>query len=180
MPRSACLTRRNRSADRGSTRDALPVSTSIAVGFLADHLDLVSLVARWHQLAWGEGYERSETAWQEVVTSRTGRQTIPLTLVAHVDARPVGCLSVSWDDVDLDFADEGPWLAGVYVYGPARNLGVGRALVGQAENLCAALGHRMLWAHTAEAHRFYERCGWHLVRPKSSIDRDAVLRRDLS
>lgn len=37
-----------------------------------------------------------------------------------------------------------------------------------------------LWLHTGEAARFYERCGYQVARPKTSLVEDAVLWRPLS
>ena len=37
-----------------------------------------------------------------------------------------------------------------------------------------------LWLHTGEAARFYERCGYEVARPKTSLAQDAVLWRPLS
>ncbi|MFZ4585252.1 MAG: GNAT family N-acetyltransferase [Acidimicrobiia bacterium] len=59
----------------------------------------------------------------------------------------------------------------------ARNLGVGTALVRAAEEKARRIGITELWCHTAEASRFYERCGWTVVRPKHGLNGDAVLMR---
>ena len=152
----------------------------VTVELLADHPSLVPLVARWHWREWGdEEREGSESEWRDIVGRRIQRDAVPFTLLAFMDEEPVGCLSVCWDDVDADFADEGPWLSGMFVRGPARNLGIGRALVQAAESRCRTSGHRVIWLHTGEACRFYERCGWKLMRAKAALNRDAVMQRDL-
>jgi GNAT superfamily N-acetyltransferase len=118
--------------------------------------------------------------WTRLVGERARPGQVPFTLVAHVDVGPVGCVQVCTDDVDARYADRGPWLSAVYVLPGARDLGVGRALLAEVERLAAALGHAELWLHTGEAHRFYARCGWETVEPKTSLDGDAVMRRSLS
>ena len=151
------------------------------LALLADHLDLVPAVARWHWRAWGkEDDPVDEAAWTVVLGSRTGRDDVPFTLIAFVGDELVGSLSVCHDDRDAEFEDEGPWLSGMFVRAPARDLGIGRQLLGEAERRTAAAGHPELWAHTAEAERFYVRCGWEVVRPKQPMRRDAVVRRRLS
>ena len=44
----------------------------------------------------------------------------------------------------------------------------------------AEAGATELWLHTGEAARFYERCGYQVARPKTSLVEDAVLWRPLS
>ncbi len=147
------------------------------VELLADHVDLVPLVAEWHWRTWGKPDDPvDEAAWTAIVGSRLGRDDVPFTLVAFLGDEPVGCLAVCREDVDAEYADEGPWLSGMYVWRRARDLGVGRALVTEAERRVADAGHTALWAHTSEAERFYVRCGWELVRPKEPLRRDAVVR----
>ena len=147
---------------------------------LADHLELVPLLGRWHSREWGdEDDDGSEAAWTEIVRGRAGRDEVPFTLVAFLGDDPVGCLALCWDDADEEFADDEPWLSGMFVLGAARNLGIGRQLLEAVETKAAAMGHRTLWAHTGESESFYVRCGWELVRPKEPLRRDAVVRREL-
>jgi GNAT superfamily N-acetyltransferase len=105
---------------------------------------------------------------------------VPFTLVGFLDDELVGSVSVTLDDVDAEFAEEGPWLSGMFVRPPARDVGFGRQLLDEAARRTATAGHTELWAHTAEAERFYVRCGWEVVRPKEPLRRDAVVRRTLA
>ena len=66
------------------------------------------------------------------------------------------------------------------VIGEARNQGVGRALLGEAEVLACRFGASELWLHTAEAYAFYERCGWSVVSRKQQLHEDTVMRVDLT
>ena len=147
---------------------------------LADHPDLVPAVAAWHWREWrADEPESAQAKFLAILAARTRRDEVPFTRLAFLGDALVGSLSVCWDDADAEFADEGPWLSGMYVVGAARDLGIGRLLVTDAEARSAALGHRTLWAHTGEAERFYLRCGWEQVRTKEPLRRDAVVRRDL-
>ncbi len=151
----------------------------LRIELLADHRHLVDTVAGWHYREWGhEGATDSQLVWFANLARRL-KDEVPFTLVALVGQEPAGSISVCWDDADADFADDGPWLSGTYVHPAARNLGVGRALVADAERRAAAEGHTELWAHTREAEQFYARCGWELVRPKVPMQRDAVVRQAL-
>lgn len=138
--------------------------------------ELVGYLAR----EWGTSTtEDPVRRWTRLVADRSHADRVPFTLVAHLPEGVAGCVQVCTDDVDARHADRGPWLSAVYVAGPARNLGVGRAMLAEAERLTAAFGHTELWLHTGEAHRFYTRCGYTVVEPKTSVDTDAVLFRTL-
>ena len=147
---------------------------------LGDRLDLVPTVADWCWQQWGEESISSQVSWTATVAGRLKEDRVPFSLVAVLDGQPVGAVSVCWDDADPDVEAEGPWLTGMIVRGPARNLGIGRQLLAEACARAGAMGHSELWAHTAEAERFYERCGWEVVRPKEPLRRDAVVRHALA
>ena len=153
----------------------------IRVALLADHLDLVDTVSGWHWREWSYGHaDASLDEWRARLVARSNRDRVPFTLVAFVDAVPVGCVSVCDDDLDARFADHGPWLSGMLVIGEARNQGVGRALLCEAEVLARGFGASELWLHTGEAPAFYERCGWSVVSRKQQLDEDTVMRVDLA
>lgn len=141
---------------------------------------VLDTVLHWHWREWSLGTEVERREWRERLRARTGESGIPFTLVAHWGDDPVGSISVCTDDVDVEFADRGPWLSGVYVLGAARDLGLGRRLLDVAAQRARAAGATELWLHTGEAARFYERCGYEVARPKTSLARDAVLWRSLS
>jgi GNAT superfamily N-acetyltransferase len=140
---------------------------------------VLETVHLWHWREWSLGTEAERVAWGERLRSRTGAAGIPFTLVARWGDEPVGSISVCTDDSDTDFADRGPWLSGVYVLGAARDLGLGRRLLEVAADRARDAGATELWLHTGEASRFYERCGYEVARPKTSLSQDAVLWRSL-
>ncbi len=151
------------------------------------HVDMVSAgdpiletVLHWHWREWSRGTEAERDEWRRRLSARTGETGIPFTLVARWGDEPVGSISVCTDDVDAEFADRGPWLSGVYVLGAARDLGLGRRLLDVAADRARETGATELWLHTGEAARFYERCGYQVARPKTSLVGDAVLWRPLS
>jgi GNAT superfamily N-acetyltransferase len=141
---------------------------------------LVETVLAWHWHEWSAGHADADIhAWRAGLVKRATADAIPFTLVARVGDVPVGCVTVCDDDGDERFREHGPWLSGMFVLGAARNLGVGRRLLETAEARARELGARELWLHTAEAARFYERCGYELVHRKDALAEDAVLRRSL-
>jgi GNAT superfamily N-acetyltransferase len=157
------------------------VGVDIRVEMLADHLDLVDTVIDWHWREWSHGHaDASLDDWRVRLVARSNCDRVPFTLVAFVDSVPVGCVSVCDDDLDARFADHGPWLSGMLVIGEARDQGVGRTLVHEAEMLARQFGASELWLHTGEASAFYERCGWSVVSRKQQLHEDTVMRLDLA
>jgi GNAT superfamily N-acetyltransferase len=137
-------------------------------------------VFRWHWTEWGVADANADQrAWRATLASRCGQDGIPFTLVASLDEEPVGCLSVCEDDTDARFADQGPWLSGMIVVGPARNLGVGRALVNAAAVAARSASATELWVWTNEAGPFYERCGFRYAHRKSGLRDRSVLHHGL-
>lgn len=154
-------------------------AVDVRIAAVAGDDPVLSTVAHWHWREWSLGTEPERVAWEERLRARTGDAGVPFTLVAHWGDDPVGSISVCTDDAEPDFTDHGPWLSGVYVLGAARDLGLGRRLLTEAEDRARAAGATELWLHTGEAARFYERCGYTAARPKTSLEQDAVLWRPL-
>jgi GNAT superfamily N-acetyltransferase len=141
---------------------------------------LVETVLAWHWHEWSAGHADADIdAWRAGLVNRATPDAVPFTLVARTDGTPVGCVTVCDDDADERYREHGPWLSGMFVVGAARNLGVGRWLLETAEVRARELRASELWLHTAEAARFYERCGYELVHRKDGLADDAVLRRRL-
>jgi GNAT superfamily N-acetyltransferase len=141
---------------------------------------LIDTVIGWHWHEWSKGHDDANfDEWRARLRSRTNHDRVPFTLVGHLGSEPVGCVSVTDDDLDDRFADHGPWLSGMLVIGPARNLGVGRALLRAIEERARDVGAAELWLRTGEAEQFYERCGWSYLVRKEHVGDDAVMRREL-
>ena len=137
-------------------------------------------VFRWHWLEWGVSTpDADERAWRAQLASRCHDEGIPFTLVAALDAEPVGCVSVCADDRDVRFGDHGPWLSGMVVVGPARNMGVGRQLLRAAADRARHAAATELWVWTTEAGPFYERCGYEYAHRKETLRDQSVLYRAL-
>jgi len=140
----------------------------------------IDTVLSWHWHEWSGGDENANLdEWRARLQSRTNHDRVPFTQVAHLDGEPVGCLSACDDDRDSRFAEQGPWLSGMFVIGRARNLGVGRALVQAAEETARTFGATELWLYTAEAGPFYERCGWSYRLRKEHPRDNSVMRHKL-
>jgi GNAT superfamily N-acetyltransferase len=152
------------------------IDVAVAIEVLTADSPLLETVHAWHWRHFSDGVANDErTAWLDRLRHRCSADAVPFTLLARVEGRPVGCVTVCDDDTDPRHPDEGPWLSGMVVVGRARNLGVGRALLAAAADRARELGATELWLYTSEAARFYERCGYRLVEEKRGVDDDAVL-----
>jgi diadenosine tetraphosphate (Ap4A) HIT family hydrolase/GNAT superfamily N-acetyltransferase len=170
-----------RRALEAEPRPAWWSSGRVEIADLADHPELVSLIGGWHWNEWGAGHpESSQAEWTAALGTRCDRDAAPFTFVAFLDGEPVGSLSVHAGAAYAGYTDRGPWLDGVLVQRRARDHGIGRALLRAAEAKARRAGISELWCHTAEAARFYERCGWTLVQPKRGFADDAVLMKVLA
>lgn len=130
---------------------------------IADHLDLVDLIARWHFAEWGY-LDPSSTleAWTEGLRQRTRRDEIPTTYVALEADELLGSVTLVEHDM-LTRPELSPWLAGVYVAPAHRHRGIGSALVRYAVHQAAQMGVKWLYLYTHPAREFYPKLGWHLL-----------------
>ena len=133
-------------------------------------------VFRWHWLEWGVSTPNGdERAWRAQLASRCHSEGIPFTVVASLDGEPVGCASVCDDDRDARYGDRRPWLSGMVVVGPARNMGVGRELLSAAADGARQAAATELWVWTTEAGPYYERCGYAYAHRKENLHDPSVL-----
>jgi GNAT superfamily N-acetyltransferase len=133
-------------------------------------------VFRWHWLEWGISTPNAdERGWRTQLASRCRHEGIPFTVIASLDREPVGSVSVCEDDRDVRYGDRGPWLSGMVVVGPARNMGVGRELLSAAAEGVRQAAATELWVWTTEAGPFYERCGYQYAHRKENLRDRSVL-----
>jgi len=134
--------------------------TPVRIDELADHPDLVEMLAGWHWTAWGEPGTLLD--WIETLRGRAHRDRIPTTFVAMVGEEPIGSVSIVERDMS-SHPDLGPWLAAVYVAPAFRGRAVGSELVRRAVWRAAELGAERVYLYTDDAQVFYERLGWSTI-----------------
>ena len=133
----------------------------IEVSLLADSLGSVEAVALMRWTEWGHPPEPEDPAWWlEVTLHEAGRDTLPVTLVAHDDTG-VALGAVGLDTYDLDERhDTTPWVTGMIVHPDLRGHGVGRELMRHLERWAGEHHVTEAWVGTESATGFYEKCGW--------------------
>lgn len=151
----------------------------VKVEYLADHPELVSLLAGWFYEEWGKGrpavtLERME----ERVRERMNRDRPPLALVAFHEGVAVGSATLKIQEMEThpQFLY---WLGTVYVRPEARRRGIGSTIVAAATAEAARLGLEELYLYTRHSERFYARLGWMVVERTLYHGREAVIMKRL-
>lgn len=130
---------------------------------IADHLDLIDTIARWHWDEWGHADpEGSVETWAEGLRERTHRDAVPTTYVALAGDELIGSATLVENDMTTR-RDLAPWVAGVFVKPERRGQGVGSALMRQVVRKAAEMGIKKLYLHTGTARGFYEKLGWRFL-----------------
>lgn len=139
------------------------LTSTIAVESIADHLDLIDTIARWHWDEWGH-LDPGGTlqSWADGLWERTKRDAVPTTYVAMHSGYLLGSVTLVEHDMDIN-REFSPWLAGVYVAPEHRGSGVGSKLVLYAVAASAKMGVERLYLYTSSARGFYEKLGWYSV-----------------
>ncbi|MDQ3929909.1 MAG: GNAT family N-acetyltransferase [Chloroflexota bacterium] len=127
---------------------------------IADHLNLVDTIARWHWDEWGHADpEGSLQSWAQGLRERTSRDSVPTTYVALEGEELLGSATLVDNDMSTR-PDLWPWVAGVFVKPERRGQGIGSALMRYVVRKAAEMGIKRLYLHTGAARAFYEKLGW--------------------
>ena len=130
---------------------------------IADHPDLIAVIAQWHWDEWGHlDPNGSLESWTAGLALRTNRDSIPTTLVALSGDTLAGSVTLVEHDMDTR-RDLSPWLAGLFVHPDFRRQGIGSALTIAANEKAESLGVPLLYLYTRSAWGLYERLGWTAV-----------------
>ena len=131
---------------------------------LERHREQIATLAAWHHAEWGHLYEgwTREMALAEL-SSHSGPDCLPTSLVLLDDARLLGSVSLVLEDAP-EFCSEGsPWLANLYVLPEARGRGLGAELVRAAIRVAASQQIAELFLFTPAHSGFYQRLGWRVL-----------------
>lgn len=145
------------------------------ISSIADHLELLPTVARWHWDEWGHvDPDGSLETWTAGLAERTNRDCIPATFLAFEGGTPVGSAVLVEHDMETR-RDLSPWLAGVYVLPAYRGAGVASALCTHATREAARWGFLELYLHTHSAVPLYQKLGWKGIGTEFYEGRDVAL-----
>ncbi len=150
---------------------------NIAVDYLADHPDVIPVIARWLFDEWGHrSPDGSVEGMVDNLRDRLQRDALPLALLAHEDKEPVGTVSLKIREVEVRPQYE-HWLGTLFVAEPRRRMGIGSLLVGAAADEARRLEISELYLYTRrrDTERLYERLGWAEVERLEYRGRPAVI-----
>jgi predicted N-acetyltransferase YhbS len=128
--------------------------------YLADHLELASILADWHFAEWRAllpNWTREEA--ERDLRSHVNRLAIPTTFVSFEDNRLIGSASLLSSDLE-GLERYSPWLASVFVIPEFRNRGIGKALVGRVLEEAKQLGFSLVYLWTSGQAEYYRKMGW--------------------
>ena len=110
------------------------------IDLLAHHPQHLQQVAAWCAAEWPQYYGGGDLKVAEQLHGRTLRtDRVPIGLVALDGTRPIGCVTLLEDDMDIRPIYT-PWLASLYVDPQYRGQGVGRELIDAAIGVAASIG----------------------------------------
>lgn len=103
--------------------------------------------------------EKTEQDVMRLVSERTNKDIVPVTLVAFEGDELIGTVCLKVNDMDTK-SELTPWLAGLYVRESWRRKGVGSTLVKAIERKAFDIGVNHLFLYTPESEHFYAARGW--------------------
>jgi len=151
----------------------------MVIASLADHLDQLVVLARFHHAEWSH-VSRFRTVDQHADKLRSrisfGPDRIPSTYILLIDGAVAGSVSLlEHDDIGDVRPDLSPWLASLYVEPAHRRLGYGSSLVRNCIEQARRCGCSTLYLYTDTHSRFYERFGWRPIEYRASRGLDVTV-----
>jgi GNAT superfamily N-acetyltransferase len=136
---------------------------NVEIEYLADRMDVIPTLARWHQDEWGARTPHLSLADRIArFEAWACRKRIPTAFVAMSGGTLVGCASLVEHDMKIR-TDLSPWLASVLVTPSHRRQGVGSTLSERVAHEARVLGVDKLYLFTFDKESFYARLGWAVV-----------------
>jgi predicted N-acetyltransferase YhbS len=130
------------------------------IDYLADHPHAIPEVAAIHVEFFGHfSDEMTIEKRSEQLRERSGKTSIPLTIVALDQGTAIGAASILEKDLDSR-PDLTPWVASVAVRSDYHRQGVGTALMKRIEVEAAKLGIKKLYLFTPDMEAFYSTLDW--------------------
>jgi predicted N-acetyltransferase YhbS len=132
----------------------------IQIEYLADHLDAVPMLARWHHDEWATRTPEVTIAEREErIRGRANGRQVPTGFVAVAADHVVGMACLIACDLE-SHAHLTPWLAAVLVEPNHRGRGVGSALCRRVAEEARALGFARAYLLTLDKQALYRGLGW--------------------
>ncbi|WP_240232323.1 GNAT family N-acetyltransferase [Devosia lacusdianchii] len=132
---------------------------TISTALLIDHKDAIEPLSALFESEWPDWYNARGASARTDLSERMRRDGLPLGIVALQDGVVVGTCALTASSGGL-VTERSPWVGGLVVMPQVRRRGVAKALLGRAKAEALRLGHRRLYALTADAVHLFEQQGW--------------------
>lgn len=132
------------------------------IRFLANCPQFVGACAAWAYGLWGIHTDITLQLAVERFRASARIDDIPMTLVASVENKPVGMVSL-WANDFSSRPDLTPWLASLYVHPDYRGHGYAQALVKRVEEEARKQGYSWIHLVTGQSESLYDRLGWSVL-----------------
>lgn len=132
----------------------------LTFAYLADHRDLISLLAIWFHREWGRRNPAlTIDSIAKNLEGRLHRNSLPLTFVTFLETEPVGTASLKIREMEI-YPQYLYWLGSVYVVPQCRHQGIGTQIVEHSISEAERLAVRELYLYTRGSESFYAQFGW--------------------
>ena len=141
---------------------------------LADHKDMIPVCASWAYGRWGCQSGYSIEHYINRFSEGVNKKKIPMTLVAMMDGKPAGMVSLWASDCESK-PHLSPLLSFLYVHPFYRGRGIASGLVKKMEKESLRLGYKYLYLITKDAGDFYSQLGWNKIDDVKMLHWDALV-----
>jgi predicted N-acetyltransferase YhbS len=133
------------------------------IDYLANHTHLIPELSRVHVDFFGQ-YNPTMTpdSRGEQLNKRLGKDTIPLTIVAIEEDKPIGSACIVEQDLKTHL-ELTPWVASVIVHPDYHRQGVGSMIMKRIDQEAVELGLEKLYLFTPDQEIFYSNLGWKVI-----------------
>jgi GNAT superfamily N-acetyltransferase len=145
------------------------------IDYLAYHPHLIPDLSMIHVDFFGR-YHSAMTVESrgEQLKGRLGTDTIPLTIVAIEEGKPVGSASIIEYDLKTHL-DLTPWVVSVIVHADYRRRGLGSRIMNRVDQEAVQLGLANLYLFTPDQKTFYSSLGWDVILKDNYQDKPIVI-----
>jgi GNAT superfamily N-acetyltransferase len=147
----------------------------VQIELLADRLEFIPTLAKWHFREWAYLRPGDSVANRiRLLHERSGRRELPITFVASSGVELLGSAMLIHHEMDT-WLQYTPWLAGLFVAPTERQRGIGRALTQYVISEAAARGFATLYLFTPTAEAFFSHLRWSIVERTRYRDADVTI-----
>jgi GNAT superfamily N-acetyltransferase len=145
--------------------------------FIADRVELIPIVARWHFDEWGRlDADSSFEKTCETISEWRNRDQAPLMVLAIEDKKLVGTAALKPHEMLSMFPDHEPWLGSVFVHPDYRNRSIASQLALKIVERATSFGAAQLFLQTVRLDGgLYARLGWRPIEQVNYRGHDVLV-----